>query len=201
MENPAPSEHPMIDVAKRRWSPYGLAPKVIPAQKIRSLMEAARWAASSFNEQPWRFMLAPRSDEAAFEKALGCLAEANQAWAKNAGLLILTAVRESFTKNDKPNRVAEHDLGLAVGNLSLQATAMGLFVHQMAGVDLDAVRDAYGVPEGFRVMTAIAVGHAAKADEVPAELRARDEAERVRNDFDTFVFGTSWGEASAVFKD
>lgn len=201
MEKPAPSEYPLIDVAKRRWSPYGFSPKVIPAQKIRSLLEAARWAASAFNEQPWRFILAPRSEEAAFEKALGCLVEANQAWAKQAGLLILTVVKETFTQNDKPNIVAEHDLGLAVGNLSLQATAMGLFVHQMAGVDRDAVRSLYNVPKGFKPMTAIAVGQAAKPDEVPQELRARDEAERSRAAFDDFVFGSDWGEPSGVFAD
>lgn len=201
MEKPASTEYPIIDVAKRRWSPYGLAPKVITAQKIRSLMEAARWAASSYNEQPWRFILAPRTDEAAFEKALGCLVEANQAWAKNAGLLILTAVSNSFSQNGKPNRVAEHDLGLAAGNLSLQATAMGLFVHQMAGIDQDKVRSTYAIPDGYTPMTAIAVGYGASLDEMPEDMRQRDEGERSRLPFDEFVFGGAWGEPSAVMKD
>ncbi|MEQ9454277.1 MAG: nitroreductase family protein [Phycisphaeraceae bacterium] len=200
MENPAPTEYPIIDVAKRRWSPYGFAPKVVTSQKIRSLMEAARWAASSYNEQPWRFILAPRTDEPAFEKAMDCLIEANRGWAKNAGLLILTAVSTTFTKNGKPNRVAEHDLGLAAGNLSLQATAMGLFVHQMAGIDQDKMRETYGVPEGFTPMTAIAVGYGATLDDMPEEFRQRDETERSRKPFDEFVYADSWGTASPLMK-
>ncbi|WP_428386169.1 nitroreductase family protein [Mucisphaera sp.] len=198
MEKPADNDYPILDVAKRRWSPYGLSPKVITDQKIHSLLEAARWAASSFNEQPWRFILAPRTDEAAFAKALDCLVEANQVWAKEAGLLILTCVKTTFTQNGKPNVVAEHDLGLAAGNLSLQATAMGLFVHQMAGIDHDKMRSAYGIPDDFKTMTAIAVGHGANADDVPEDLRERDEAERNRKPFSEFVFGQQWGEASPL---
>ena len=200
MEKPAPTEYPIIDVAKRRWSPYGFAPKVVTSQKVRSLMEAARWAASSYNEQPWRFILATRTDEPAFEKALSCLLDANRAWAKNAGVLILTAVSNTFSSNGKPNRVAEHDLGLAAGNLSLQATAMGLFVHQMAGIDQDKVRQIYSVPEGFTPMTAIAVGYGASLEDMPEEFRQRDEGERSRKPFDEFVFAHSWGEASPLMQ-
>ena len=109
-----------------------------------------RWAASSYNEQPWTYILAERTDAAAFAQALDCLVEGNRAWAKNAGVLMLSVVSRNFTKNGKPNRAAEHDMGLAAGNMVLQATALGLQAHQMIGIEPAKVRAAYKVPDGAR---------------------------------------------------
>lgn len=198
MEKPARTEYPVLDVVKRRWSPYAFSDRPVEREKIMSLLEAARWAASSFNEQPWRFILATRDQPEAFQKALGCLVEANQAWAKDVPVLILTATRTAFTKNGKPNRVHQHDLGLAAGNLVLQATALDLFVHQMAGVDLDKVRSAYSLPDGFEPQTAIAIGYGLNIEELSEEDRKKAQAPRSRADFKDFVFGTSWGEPSPV---
>jgi len=157
---------------------------------LRSCLEAARWAASSFNEQPWRFLLARRSDADEFQRMLGCLMEANQAWASNAGALLLTVVSNSFTRNGKPNRAAEHDLGLAMGNLSVQATELGLGVHQMAGVDLDKIRSTYEIPVDFAPFSAIAIGHI--ANEGP--LAERDQAPRSRKPLSEIAFAADWGK-------
>lgn len=193
-ERIAQTDHPVLPVIAERYSPYAYTGQPVEREKLLSTLEAARWAASSFNEQPWRFIVAERSDDAAWAKALGCLLEANQAWAQHAGVIILTAFRTTFSRNDKPNRVALHDLGLAAGNLSLQAQSLGLHVHQMGGVDLDKVRAEYAVPEGYEPATAIAIGYAAAPDDFDgdADLAGRDRGERPRKPFGEWVFGASF---------
>ncbi len=198
MEKPATTDHPILDVLTRRWSPYAFADRPIEPKKIRSLLEAARWSASAFNEQPWRFIVATKDDPDGFAKALACLVEPNRAWAQHAPVLILTVTRPTFTRNDKPNRVHLHDLGLAAQNLIVQATGMDLFAHQMAGVLLDKVREDYGIPQDYEPATAIAIGYGADPAELPEDVRAKEEAPRSRMPLSEFVFGDNWGEASPL---
>ena len=200
MHNPAKNDHPVLDVIKHRWSPRAYADKPVEIEKLRSLFEAARWAASAFNEQPWRFIVATKDDPAAYDKALGCLVEANQAWAKAAPVIVLTVVQHHFSQNDKPNRVALHDLGQAAAHLALQATDLGLIVHQMAGIDPEKIAKVYGLPEGFTAETGIAIGYPGTPDDLPeGKLREMEKAPRSRKAFDAFVFGDSWGKASGLF--
>ncbi|MEO0965209.1 MAG: nitroreductase family protein [Planctomycetota bacterium] len=198
MEKSAPAQLPILDVIKRRWSPRAFADRPVEDHKLRCILEAARWAASSFNEQPWRFVLTKKADGAPFETALGCLAEANQLWVKDAPVLMLTFVSTKFAKNDKPNRCAHHDLGLAMGQLSLQATAMGLFVHQMAGVDLDRMRDTYAVPEDYEPFGAAAIGYGGNPGQLPDGLAEAETAERVRKPLTELVFADEFGKASPL---
>ncbi len=198
MEKPAEVEHPILEPIQRRWSPYVFADKPVETSKLMSLLEAARWSASAFNEQPWRFILATKDQPEAYAKALGCLVEANQNWAKQAPVLILTVTRTMFTRNDNDNRVHQHDLGLAVQNLVLQATSMDLFAHQMAGVDLDKVKAEYNLPDGFEPQTAIAIGYGVEADDLPKDLREKEQAPRSRKPFSEFVFGDDFGKASTL---
>ncbi len=191
----AATAHPVLDSIARRYSPYVYETRGVEPDKLRSCLEAARWAASSYNEQPWFFLVAQREDQQAFAKMLGCLVEANQIWAKRAGVLMLTGVRRQFAKNGKPNRVAEHDLGLAVGNLTLQAVELGLAVHEMGGVDLDAIRSAYQLPADHDPLTGIALGYpAASAGDADPEIASRDQAARSRKPFSEFVFGDAFGK-------
>lgn len=196
-KHPQP-DYPILEAIAKRWSPYAYDPRSVEPEKLAACLEAARWAASSYNEQPWRFFLARREEEAAFAKALGCLLEANQAWATHAGVLMLTAYSKKFAQNGKPNRVAFHDLGLALGNLSIQATALGLHVHQMAGVDLGKVRREYAIPEDFEPATAVAIGYAAAPGQVPEALQERDLSPRQRKPFSEFVFQDAWGQAARL---
>ena len=189
-------DHPIEDVLAERWSPYAFDPRPLPADVLRSLFEAARWAPSSYNEQPWRYVVARREDEAAFADLLSCLVDANAAWARHASVLAVGIVAESFAHNGKPNRCAEHDLGLASASLTVEATARGLVVHQMAGIVPDRVRELYGVPEGYRPLTALAIGHAADPTTLPEEMRGRDTAPRERRPQDEFVFFGAWAEAA-----
>jgi nitroreductase len=194
----ATPDHPILPVFAERWSPYAYDPRPVEREKVLTCLEAARWAASSYNEQPWTFILAERTDAAAFAKALDCLVEGNQSWAKNAGVLLLSVVARNFTKNGKPNAACEHDVGLAAGNMVLQATALGLQGHQMIGIVADKVRAAYNVPEGHDPLTGIALGYPAA---VPADtadpLAKRDLAPRGRKALGQIVVST-WGKPANV---
>jgi nitroreductase len=190
------TDHPVLDVIRNRWSPYRFEPRVVEDEKISQCLEAARWAASSFNEQPWRWIIARRQDEEEFERMIGCLMEPNQAWARNAGVLILTVSCSSFAYNNKPNRVALHDLGQAAAHLALQATQIGLGVHQMGGVNLSLVRQEYRVPEGHEPQTAIAIGYpdtSDPADDQAREFHRRENGSRQRTSLGEQVFGEKWG--------
>src|SRR6187551_2756830 len=131
----AQPDRAILPVIAERWSPYAYDPRPVEREKLLTCLEALRWAPSSYNEQPWTYILAERGDAAAFAQLLDCLVEGNQAWAKNAGVLMISVVSRLFTKNGKPNKAAEHDLGLAAGNFVLQATALGLQGHQMIGIE------------------------------------------------------------------
>jgi nitroreductase len=201
MTKEASPDFPIHDLLARRWSPYGFSDRPVPENEVRSLFEAARWAPSSYNEQPWRFFVALRSDGEQFAKLLSCLVEANQAWAKHAGVLVITATRRRFQRNGRENLACEHDLGLAVANLSVEATARGLAVHQMIGIDRDRAREALSIPDDASPVTGIAIGHALPADQQPDEAyRERDQAPRSRRPLSETVFRDAWGETSPLVK-
>lgn len=197
----ASTDHDILPLLADRYSPYAFEPRPVEPAKLLSCLEAARWAASSYNEQPWRFILATRNDKPAWDAMIGCLLEANRPWATHAGALILTVARRAFSLNEKPNRVAEHDIGLAAGNLSIQAQSLGLSVHQMAGIDMTACRVTYRIPEGFDPVTAIALGYAALPESIADEkLRQRETAPRARKPLHEWVFAGKFGEAAALVK-
>jgi nitroreductase len=198
MEKPAQTIYPIHDVLERRWSPRAFDTRPIEAEKLRSLFEAARWTASSMNEQPWYFILACRSHGEDFEKAAQCLNPANRAWAGNAPALIFAIAKKTFSQNNQPNRVAVYDLGQAVANLVMQATSLGIAVHQMAGIDVAKVRETYNVPDDFEPVTAIALGYPGDPEILPEELRKREVAPRSRKPFEQFVFSDRWKEASPL---
>ena len=198
MSRKAQTSSPVHTLIAERWSPYGFDGRSVGESELRSLFEAARWAASSFNEQPWSFIVARRDDSEDFAKAVACLVEFNQLWAKEAGALVFGCTSTQFERNGKPNGKAEHDLGLAVGNLSLEATARGLCVHQMGGIMPDVVRETYNIPDHVKPVTGIAIGYPKPADQLESSLRERDESTRERKSSSDFVFSGSWGNASGI---
>jgi nitroreductase len=195
MKNANP-DHPIHDLLAARWSPYGFAQGEVSDSDLLSLFEAARWAPSSYNEQPWSFVVARRGASSAFERALDCLMEANQAWARHASALVFAFVSTNLARGGKPNGMAQHDLGLAVANLTFEATARGLHVHQMGGIFPDKVRELFAVPAGHEPLTALAVGTAAELDTLDGALKERDGAARTRKGLAEFVFAERWGEAA-----
>ncbi len=188
----ANAQYPIQPFVAKRWSPYAFANRDVSEADLRSLFEAARWAASSFNEQPWSYIVATRAQAAEFERLLSCLVDANQSWAKAAPVLALGVATLHFKRNGKANRVAIHDLGLATGNLVAEATARGLWVHQMGGIRPDCARELYGIPAGSEAVTGIAIGYAGDLASSSEEIRERDVAPRERKSQREFVFGSAW---------
>lgn len=196
----ATPDHSIHELISNRWSPYAFADRTVPDADLRSLFEAARWAASSYNEQPWSYIMATKADSEAFQRLLSCLVEGNQEWAKAAPVLALGCTNLNFSRNAKPNAAAVHDLGLASATLTLEATTREIFVHQMIGILPDKARELYHIPEGVQPVTGLAIGYAADPSTSPEKLKERDLAPRNRKSIDEFVFGGEWGTASNLIK-
>ena len=196
----AKTDQPILELLAARWSPYAWEDRSVSDEDLRSLFEAARWAPSSYNEQPWSYIVARKEDEAEYARLLSCLNEGNQAWAKAVPVLALGVVRLKFVRNDKPNRAAVHDLGLASENLVVEAGARGLYVHQMIGILPDRARELYKIPDGCEAWTGIAIGYKGDPTGLPEPLKQRDLAPRVRKPLREFVFGGTWGEPSSLVR-
>jgi nitroreductase len=172
--------HPVHELIQKRWSPRAFADRRVEPDALLSLFEAARWAASCMNEQPWRFIWAARSDTLHWDKLFSCLTEGNKAWVKTAPLLVLTLVRTTFARDGSANPWARHDLGLAMGNLTTQATAMDLYVHHMAGFSVETARRAFGLAPDVEPVTMAAIGYLGDPSVLPEAARKRELEPRER---------------------
>ncbi len=198
IEKPADTGTPIHELLRRRWSPRAFADREVEPEKLRALWEAARWAPSSSNEQPWSFVVARREDRAEFDRLLGCLVEGNVVWARHAPVLMLAVARLSFERSGRTNRHALYDVGQAVACLTVQATALGLHVHQMAGFDAQRARATFDVPDGQEPATAVAIGYLGEPDSLPDALRERELAPRSRRPLGGMVFTGRWGRSSPL---
>ncbi len=193
MEKPAQTEFPIHDLLARRWSPRAFDERLVAPDTLRTLFEAARWAPSSSNEQPWRFIVATKDHETDWNRLFDCLAEGNQKWVVLAPVLILSVASMNFEDDGKPNRHALHDTGLATENLVLQATASGLVAHQMAGFDLEKARADLLIPSGYEPAAMIAIGYPGDAAILPERLRERELRPRSRRPIGEWTFRGQWG--------
>ena len=201
MEKPAPNDYPIEETIRRRWSPRAFSDRPVEPDKLRQLFEAARWAPSSFNEQPWSFIVTTKEQPEEHAELLSCLIEKNQQWARLAPVLMLSIAKLNFERTGEPNRHAFHDVGMAVGSLLVQATVLGLFVHQMAGFSVAKARETFNVPAGFEPVAAIALGYPAEPEILPEPFRAREVAPRSRKAITEFVFEGKWGETSSIVSE
>ncbi len=192
---------PIQPLLAERWSPYAFADRDVADADLLAILEAARWAPSSYNEQPWRYLIARRGDTEAFARLLSCLVEANQAWARHAPVLMIGIAMQNFSRNSRPNKAAHHDLGLASGNLSVEATSRGISVHQMIGIEPARVRELYQLPDGAEPLTGLAIGYAGTGEGVSAALLERDNAPRSRRTVAEFVFADIWGQPVAFHRN
>jgi nitroreductase len=200
MRKPAESSSPVHELIRERWSPRAFAERSVEPEKIRSLLEAARWAPSSFNGQPWSYFVATKDEPDELARLADCLVEGN-AWAKGAPLLLLSVAATHFAHNGQPNRHAFHDVGLATENLVLQAQAMGLVVHQMAGFLPDRARELLQIPAGQEPLTMLAIGYPGDVNDLPERLRARESAPRSRKPLSDIAFSGKWGQVSPLVQD
>lgn len=193
LENPAPVDYPVHNLIRDRWSPRAFSEKPVPHEALVSLFEAARWAPSSSNEQPWTYLVATREDRDNFLKIVGVLVEFNAAWASHAAVLALALAHTKFEKTGAPNRNGFYDVGAATALLSVEATARGLVVHQMAGFDPDQAKKVFGVPEDWEPIAAIAIGYPGDPGTLSEKLRQREVAPRTRKPIQDFVMTGGWG--------
>jgi len=188
----APAVERVMPEVLQRWSPRSFSDREVSTLDLRTIFEAVRWAASSFNEQPWRFLVGRRGDPT-YKKIFESLGEFNQAWAGSAPVLILDATRTRFSRNESPNPVALYDLGAAAATLCYEATHIGLFTHQMAGYDRDVARKLFEIPEEFLLGAVIALGHQGEPSELTQEyMREQEISPRQRKPLSEFVL-SSWG--------
>lgn len=196
----ASTDHPVHELLTTRWSPYAFQDRPVPTADLCSLFEAARWAASSFNEQPWSYLVATQENPEQFQQMLSCLVEFNQGWAKAAPVLALGIVSLRSGRDGRENPAAVHDLGLAAGNLLVEATARGLAVHQMMGILPDSAREIFSIPDGYAAWTALAIGYRGDPTQLPERLRQREHSPRERKPLQQFVFSGTWGHPSPLVR-
>ncbi|MCX4165825.1 MULTISPECIES: nitroreductase family protein [Paraburkholderia] len=188
----APTDVSIHELLAGRWSPRAFSNEPVSREHLHSVLEAARWAPSSFNAQPWRFLVFDRStDEASFKRAFATLVPFNQGW--NGSVPVLIAVTtQTLTSKGEVNRCAPYDAGAAAMALVLQAHALGLAAHQMAGVDINAFRSAFAIPDDVEVIAMISLGHYGDAAKLDPALRDREKAGRTRSPLGEIAFAGAW---------
>lgn len=175
------------ELSQNRWSPRSFENKPIEKTKLMGLMEAAKWTASAFNEQPWRFIIGENGDDT-FQKIMETLVEFNQNWAKNASVLILNISKDRFSHNDSPNATAQYDLGQAVSAYCLEAVHQDLIAHQMSGFDAKKAKKNFLIPDGFSCVSVTALGYLTHPESLPEELFKVELQNRIRKTVDQFAF-------------
>jgi len=193
MHNPAKTDYPVHDLIQNRWSPRAFSDNPVSPETLRSLFEAARWAPSSSNEQPWAFIVGTKDDLETHSKILSTLVEFNQGWAKHAPVLAIAVSQMEFARNKTPNRNAFYDTGAAVAHLTAEATSRGLFVHQMAGFDPQKAIEVFHIPNGWEPIAVFAIGYPGDPNALPDKLRERELAPRSRKPISEFVMSSDWG--------
>ena len=200
MHKKADTHYPIHDHLAQRWSPRAFADRPVTAQDLGSLFEAARWAASCYNEQPWRFIVARREQPDEYQQLLGCLVEGNRSWAMQAPVLGLGIAKKTFSMNGKANNFAHHDLGLATTGLMVQATALGLYVHPMGGILPQQALEQYRIPDDFDVLTGFAVGYRGDPDSLDESMRTSELEPRTRKPLTETVFSSGWEQAATFLQ-
>ncbi len=191
----ADSRFSMSDIFAERWSPLSFTDQEIDTNTLGSMFAAAQWAASAFNEQPWRFVVGRRGDEV-FDAIFESLMAGNQPWAGKASALAIVVAKSTYTHHGKPNKHAWYDSGQAVAQLVGEATTRGWSIHQMAGFSADMARASFEIPDDFQPVAAIAIGKRGPAASLPEPLDERENAPRSRRSLNETVFGLQWGRTS-----
>jgi nitroreductase len=180
MEKTAVVEHEILKEIKNRKSGRAYSEKLVEPEKIHIILEAARWAPSSMNEQPWRYILATKDNTETYSIVFGALAESNQSWVKHAPVLLVSLARKTLLRNGVINRHAMHDTGAANVLLCTQASALGLNAHQMGGFDYEKLKKGLNIPDDIEIASVISIGYPGNLDELTEALRTRELAPRER---------------------
>lgn len=184
----AQTQYPVADFIKHRWSPRAFTRQPIRDEDLRTVFEAAAWAPSAMNEQPWQFVYAHQEQTEAFQKLWNCLLPGNQPWAKDAAVLVVVLARKTMGPNHVPNRHYLHDTGMATANLLLQAGTMGIHGHVMGGFDMAKTQQALHLPDDLEPVSFLALGYVGEAEQLEEPFRTRELAPRSRKPLSEFVF-------------
>ena len=192
MKYAQPSTDGVLPMLLERWSPRAFADRNMAATDLRTIFEAGRWAPSSYNEQPWRFFVGHKGSET-YNKIQDSLVPSNRAWAKSAPVLVLGVAKTRFSHNDTPNNYATHDLGAAMALMAVEATALGLAAHQMAGFDWVKARESFGIPETYAMGSVMAIGYQGELTDLPEKFQAQEQAPRSRKALSEIVL-SDWDQ-------
>jgi nitroreductase len=190
-------DYPVLDVIRSRWSPAIYSERAVEPEKLLSMLEAARWAPSSYNGQPWSFLVARKEEPEEFARMLRCLVPGNVAWAQHVPVLMITVAKLHFDHDGSVNKHALHDTGIATGFLMLQGASFGILAHGMAGFDAAKARELYGIPASHDAVAALGLGYPGDESGAPEALRKRNQR-RPRRTLDQFVFSGRWGQPSPL---
>ncbi len=189
--------NPLIE---KRWSPRAFDSQPVSEAQMTRLLEAARRAASNYNVQPWRFIYAHKTDEEGYKQIFDALMEPNQIWANSAPVLMTTIAR-IHNNAGEPNPHSWHDVGLAMGNLTMQAMHEGLYVHQMGGYYADKARENLSIPEGFEPVAMVAIGYPGDPNQLPEDLKQAEITESQREPLANLVYKGKWGTVPNHFNN
>ncbi len=188
MKKPSINNFQINTIIEQRWSPRAFSNQEVENHKLQSILESARWAPSAFNEQPWRFIVGHKGDDA-YNKILSSLVDWNKLWASNAPILILNLAKKTFTHNGSQNVTFKYDLGQAVGIMILEAVNQGLFTHQMSGFDADKSVELFNIPNDFQAVSITAIGYYGNIDKLPKDIAEMETKPRERKELKDIVFG------------
>lgn len=193
----APAVRGVLPIILNRWSPRSFSDRDVSAEDLKILFEAARWAASSNNEQPWRYLVGRRGSET-YNKIFESFGEWNRAWAGSAPVLLLGTAKKTFTPKGTPNDYAMHDLGAADATICYQATALGLHTHQMAGFDRDVARRLFAIPEDYHIGSVMAIGYLGEPSALQLDYQREQEMKpRTRKSLSEFVY-SGWEQPAEL---
>ncbi len=190
----ANTEYPIHELLQKRWSPRAFSEKLIDTQLLNQLFEAARWAPSSYNEQPWRFIVARKEDQEAYKQLASVMNEFNQSWATDAPVLVLALTKTTFDLDGRDNPHAGHDLGQAIAHLTFEATKNNLYVHQMAGILPEKARELYNISDDYKPMTMFAIGYKGQPESLNDKMQKQETSPRIRKELDEIIFDGEWEE-------
>ncbi len=193
MNKRAKTKYEIIEILAQRWSPRAFSDKAIESEKLKRIFEAARWSPSANNSQPWSFIVGIKDNDNTYDKIYSTFVEFNQLWTKFAPVLIISCGTTDF--NNRQMYTYSYDVGQSVAYLTVQATSEGLFVHQMSGFDRDKTKELFNLPENVEPISAIAIGYIGNPDILNEKLKLMEMSERVRKDFDKFIFTEKFSQS------
>jgi len=183
----ADTDYPIHKLIQKRWSPRSFSDESVDPELLSQLFEAARWAPSSYNEQPWRFIVAQKEDTEAFEKLSQVMNDFNKGWAQDAPVLVLGLAKTTFDLDGRTNKHAGHDLGQAIAHLTFEATRHELYVHQMAGTLPEKAEQLYNIPEDYDPMTMFTIGYKGRPESLSEKLQKQETSARSRKPLDEIM--------------